>query len=82
MRTNEHAYEHRDVAFLHFFTLKFYIYRFEPSTALKNIMRTKRLGMAQSVWMKPMGMENGPKCTPESIGDAWQNYTSYEVEEV
>jgi hypothetical protein len=32
--------------------------------------------------MKPRGLPNGPKRTPTCIGDAWQNHTSYEVEEV
>ena len=73
-----------------FFYFESYIYRFKlpfltiffPSTVFKNTKRTRRPGMSQSVWMKPRGLEHGPKRTPASIGDAWQNHTSYEVEEV
>ena len=61
-----------------FFYFEFYISRFGvpfmtkivPSIVLKNAKRTRRLGMPQSIWMKPKGMENGPKRTPASIGDA------------
>ncbi len=36
----------------------------------------------QNVCFKPRGLDNGPKRTPMSIGDAWQNMASYEAEEV
>ena len=32
--------------------------------------------------LKPRGAEGGPKRTPPNLGDAWQNKTAYEAEEI
>ena len=45
----------------------------------KNSRRGK---LVQMTTLKPRGAEGGPKRTPPNLGDAWQNKTAYEVEEV
>ena len=44
--------------------------------------RSRRGKLVQMTTLKPRGAEGGPKRTPPHLGDAWQNKTAYEVEEV
>ena len=44
--------------------------------------RSRRGKLVHMTTLEPRGAEGGPKRTPPNLGDAWQNKTAYEVEEV
>ena len=55
------------------------VYFADPKPPAKS---RRNKNFVQTVKGKPRGLVNGPKRTPPTIGDQWQNQQEYEVEEV